>query len=100
MNKIKYFRIVQGLQLKDLAMAAKVTIGHVSHLENGTREPSKAAMEAIAAALSKTVPEVFYTPMTVAETDYLAARGFSFRCNNGQVQEIVEEGGVKCANSI
>ena len=60
MNKIRYFRQAQGLQLKDLVDATGLSMGHLSHLENGNKEPSKAAMEAIAKALGRSVPEVFY----------------------------------------
>lgn len=60
MNKIRYYRQEQGLQLTDLVKATGLSMGHLSNLELGYKEPSKAAMEAIATALSKTVPEVFY----------------------------------------
>lgn len=60
MNKIRYYRQEQGLQLRDLVEATGLSMGHLSHLENGNKEPSKAAMELIAEALKKTVPEVFY----------------------------------------
>lgn len=65
MNKIRHFRQEQGLQLRDLVEATGLSMGHLSHLENGNKEPSKAAMEAIAKALNKTVPEVFY-PVDIA----------------------------------
>lgn len=99
MNKIKYFRITQGLQLKDLVIATGLSMGHLSHLENGNRQPSKEAMEAIAKALNKTVPEVFYSDFTVEEAQELAAKGYAVHCNDGVVSEIVEEGG-NSANSI
>lgn len=74
MNKIRYFRLMQGLQLKDLVSATGLSMGHLSHLENGNKEPSKATMEAIAKSLSRTVPEVFYTDYSVEEKAYLAAK--------------------------
>lgn len=67
MNKIRYFRCKQGLPLKALVQATKISMGHLSHLENGKREPSKAAMEAIARALGLTVPDIFY-PDSVEDT--------------------------------
>ena len=60
MNKIRFYRVQRGLQLKDMAIATGLSIGHLSHLENGGREPSKAAMEDIAKFLGQTVPDVFY----------------------------------------
>ena len=68
MNKIRHFRQEQGLQLRDLVEATGLSMGHLSHLENGNKEPSKAAMEAIAKALNKTVPEVFYPVHAVDPT--------------------------------
>lgn len=74
MNKIRYFRIMQGLQLKDLVAATGLSMGHLSHLENGNKEPSKATMEAIAKSLSHTVPEVFYADVTAEESAALVRK--------------------------
>jgi len=60
MNRIRYYRLAQGLLQKDLAKAVGVSNGHLSHLERGTRNPSTATMALIAEALGKTVSEVFY----------------------------------------
>lgn len=67
MNKIRYFRCKQGLPLKALVQATNISMGHLSRLENGKKEPSKAAMEAIARALGLTVPDIFY-PDTAGDT--------------------------------
>ena len=67
MNKVEYYRIIQGMQLKDLVIATGYSMGHISHIENGTREPSREAMAKIAKALGKTVPEVFYTELSDQE---------------------------------
>lgn len=67
MNKIKYYRLTSGLLLKDLAEKTGLSVGHLSHIENGSKQPSKAAMEAIANSLGHTVPEVFYAPVTEEE---------------------------------
>ena len=99
MNKIKYFRIMQGLQLKDLVIATGLSMGHLSHLENGNRQPSKETMELIADALGKTVQEVFYSEFTVEEAEALAAKGYAVQCNDGTISEIIEEGG-KSANIL
>ena len=44
-------------------------MGHLSHIENGNKQPSKSAMESIALAVGSTVPEVFYTPLTAEEKE-------------------------------
>lgn len=67
MNKVRYYRLVKGLLLKDLAENTGLSVGHLSHIENGSKQPSKSAMEAIAFAVGSTVPEVFYTPLTAEE---------------------------------
>lgn len=74
MNKIRHFRQLQGLQLKDLVISTGLSMGHLSHLENGNKEPSKAAMEAIAKALSRTVPEIFYPDYTAEELAALTVK--------------------------
>lgn len=84
MNKIKFYREQQQLQLKDLAIATGLSIGHISHLENSGRLPSVASMDAIAKALNKSVPEVFYP-----DAD-----------DCSEPVPPVREGGTKCSDSI
>lgn len=67
MNKMRYYRLKQGLLLKDLAEKTGLSVGHLSHIENGNKQPSKSTMEAIAQSLGHTVPDVFYTPFTDTE---------------------------------
>jgi putative transcriptional regulator len=81
MNKIKFYRVQKGLQLKDIAVATRLTIGHLSHLENGSRIPSKTAMEAIAEALGQTVPEVFYPSEAGSEDCTAVEKGGSYATN-------------------
>lgn len=72
------------LTLEDISKETNLSVGYLSHLENGSREnPSKDVMEKIAAALKKTVPEVFYSDLTEEEAQELAQRGHN-----------VESGGV------
>ena len=76
MIKLKYCRIMASLTLEDIAKETNLSVGYLSHLENGSREnPSKEAMEKIAAALKKTVPEVFYSELTAEEAQELAQKG-------------------------
>lgn len=76
MNKVRYYRVCSNLLLKDLSEKTGLSVGHLSHIENGSKQPSKSAMEAIALGLGRTVPEVFYTPITdteMAEIEHLGA---------------------------
>lgn len=60
-NRIREERLKQGKSIYDLAKETNLTPGYISNLERGERSnPSKEAMEAIAKALNKTVPELFY----------------------------------------
>ena len=54
MNKVKYYRLISGLLLKDLSEKTGLSVGHLSHIENGNKQPSKSAMESI--ALRRQVP--------------------------------------------
>jgi len=60
-NRIREERLKKGKSIYDLAKETNLTPGYISNLERGERSnPSKEAMEAIAKALNKTVPELFY----------------------------------------
>ncbi len=60
-NKIKKFRKQRQMKLKEVAEKAGISVGYLSHLENGSRaNPSREVMESIAFALLKTIPEVFF----------------------------------------
>ena len=60
-NKIKKFRKQRDMKLKELAEKAGISVGYLSHLENGSRaNPSREVMESISFALLKTIPEVFF----------------------------------------
>lgn len=62
MNSIKTIRTKNGVTLDILSQKTKLSIGYLSHLENGTRNnPSKEVMEKIAEALNSTVPDVFFS---------------------------------------
>lgn len=75
MNKVKYYRLISGLLLKDLSEKTGLSVGHLSHIENGNKQPSKSAMEAIAFAVGSTVPEVFYTSLTAEEKEEMEHLG-------------------------
>lgn len=62
MNKIKEIREKQNLSLYDLAKKTNLTPSYISNLENGHKtNPTKDVMEKIAAALEKSVPQIFYS---------------------------------------
>lgn len=90
MNKIKFFRLTQGLQLKSLAIDTGLSLGHLSHLENGDKQPSKSAMESIAEALNRTVPEVFYDGYSDEDVSKLEKCGYQLQ--DGVIIPIVKEG--------
>lgn len=61
-NKIKECRKEQKLTLRETAKRCGISIGYLSHLENGTRDnPSTEVMENIASVLNKTIPELFFS---------------------------------------
>lgn len=60
-NKIKKIRKEKQMKLKEVAYKSGISIGYLSHLENGSRaNPSREVMENIAYALNKTITEVFF----------------------------------------
>lgn len=75
MNKVRYYRVKGNLLLKDLSEKTGLSVGHLSHIENGSKQPSKSAMEAIANAVGHTVPEVFYEPLTATEESEIEKLG-------------------------
>lgn len=91
-NKIKFYRLTQGLQLKVLAADTGLSQGHLSHLENGDKQPSKATMESIAKALNRTVPEVFYNDYTAEDLEKLAKCGYQLL--DGVIVTATKEGGL------
>lgn len=75
MNKVRYYRVKGNLLLKDLSEKTGLSVGHLSHIENGSKQPSKSAMESIANAVGRTVPEVFYEPLTATEESEIEKLG-------------------------
>lgn len=60
MNKIREIREEQGITQVELAHKAGLSMGYLSHLENGSRSnPSYQTMTRIAKALNKEIGEVF-----------------------------------------
>ncbi|MBE5822059.1 MAG: helix-turn-helix transcriptional regulator [Clostridiales bacterium] len=60
MNNIKKFRLEKNITLKQLALITNISMGYLSHLENGTRKnPSYAIMKKIAIAFDKDISLIF-----------------------------------------
>lgn len=57
-KRIKHFRITAGMTLEQLGDAVGVVPSQLSLIENGKREPKLSLLNAIAAALNVTVPEL------------------------------------------
>lgn len=61
-NKIKKYRKSKNMTLRDLSDRTGISVGYLSHLENGSRSnPSKEVMENISIALNSTIPEIFFS---------------------------------------
>ena len=61
-NKIRMYRKEKGLTQKEIADKCGVSIGYMSHLENGTRvNPSTEIMEKIALVLGKSIADIFFS---------------------------------------
>lgn len=60
-NRMKKIRREKGITLAQLATKTGISIGYLSHLENGTRKnPSVKMMDKLAKALEKTIGDVFF----------------------------------------
>ena len=60
-NNIKKIRREREMRLVDLAEKSHISVGYLSHLENGSRaNPSRWVMENISFTLRKSVAEVFF----------------------------------------
>lgn len=58
-NKIKEYRLKQGLTLEELANSCNLSIGYLSHLETGTRtNPSLNILNRIAQALNTNISDL------------------------------------------
>ncbi len=61
-NKIRKYRQEKGMGMKELAEKSEISIGYLSHLENGSRaNPSTEVMEKISKALDKSIVQIFFS---------------------------------------
>ena len=61
-NKIRKYRKERKLTLKELAERSGISVGYLSHLENGSRDnPSVEVMENISIILNRSITEVFFS---------------------------------------
>ncbi len=60
--KLKKYRMEKKLKLEELSELTGVSVGYLSHLENGTRNnPSVEIMDKISFALEKSITEIFFS---------------------------------------
>ncbi|MBO5179013.1 MAG: helix-turn-helix transcriptional regulator [Clostridia bacterium] len=60
-NKLRYYRKKQKLTLKELSEKTGISVGYLSHLENGSRtNPSMKTMYSISQAVKASIEEVFF----------------------------------------
>lgn len=61
-NRMQKIRKTKGITLTGMSQITGISVGYLSHLENGTRKnPSIEMMDKIAKALGKSVSDVFFT---------------------------------------
>lgn len=61
-NKIRKYRKERRLTLKELAERSGISVGYLSHLENGSRDnPSIEVMENISIILNRSITEIFFS---------------------------------------
>lgn len=61
-NRMQEIRKTKGITLTSMSQITGISVGYLSHLENGTRKnPSIEIMDKIAKALGKSVSDVFFT---------------------------------------
>lgn len=61
-NNMNKFRKEKGMTLTELSYKTGISIGYLSHLENGTRKnPSIEIMDKLARALERSIQELFFT---------------------------------------
>lgn len=68
MNKVKYYRLISGLLLKDLSEKTGLSVGHLSHIENGNKQPSKQRLRSTNVVERKPETSVLFT--AVQNTPY------------------------------
>jgi transcriptional regulator with XRE-family HTH domain len=61
MNKIKEYRLMKKLTVRELSDITNIAVGYISNLENNkVNNPTRVVMIKLANALDKTAPEVFF----------------------------------------
>ena len=60
-NNLRKIRKLKNLTIQELAELSGVSMGYISHLENGSRQnPSREVMEKIAEILEESIAEIFF----------------------------------------
>lgn len=60
-NNLRKIRKSKNLTIQELAELSGVSMGYISHLENGSRQnPSREVMEKIAEILEESIAKIFF----------------------------------------
>jgi transcriptional regulator with XRE-family HTH domain len=59
-SSLRRVRLRQGRTLRDVSAAARVSLGYLSEIERGRKEPSSELLAAICAALGVTLSDVLF----------------------------------------
>jgi len=65
---LRRIRVAKGISQDDLALSAGIERSYAGHLERGSKNPTVATLEKLAAALSCEIGELF-APLPVDATD-------------------------------
>ncbi len=65
-------RLAQGLTLRDVSARARVSLGYISEIERGQKEPSSELLAALAAALEMPLSKVLLDVSSLMEIEEAA----------------------------
>ena len=71
-NALRLERVVQGRSLREVSSKAKVSLGYLSEIERGIKEPSSEVVAAVSGALAYPLPDLLRT--IADDYDLLTAR--------------------------
>jgi len=71
-DALRHERVVQGRLLREVSSKAKVSLGYLSEIERGIKEPSSEVIAAVSTALDYSLPDLLRT--IADDYDLLTAR--------------------------
>lgn len=87
-ERIKYFRLCQGLSQEKLALAAGINPAFLGHLERGLKSPTITTLDKIIEALNISYSEFFSDETNIDDT---SGKGFYIDIINSCVKRLSEE---------